>query len=113
MSATRNRVDVDGDADVIGGYRYQNIQTRYPACAEERWFVRSDHHPDKAVTVTNFLTKVVTYMYVCPVCQYEGLEAKPYETWPPPQGLELRPPYQDHLGRPSYESMCPEAAGPW
>ena len=42
----------------------------------------------------------------CPVCRSEELDAKPYETWPPPDGLTLTPPYEDHLGRPSYE-VCP------
>ena len=45
-------------------------------------------------------------MYECPVCSYPGLQSKPYELWPPPPDLELTPPYEDHLGRPSYE-VCP------
>jgi len=32
--------------------------------------------------------------------------AKPYETWPPLAGLAMSPPYEDFLGRPSYE-VCP------
>lgn len=31
---------------------------------------------------------------------------KPYETWPPPTGVVLTPPYEVQLGRPSYE-VCP------
>jgi hypothetical protein len=47
-------------------------------------------------------------MYECPVCQYEGLEVKPYQVWPPPDDVDLRPPYEDQLGAPSYEvcSSC-------
>ena len=45
-------------------------------------------------------------MYTCPVCEYRGLEAKPYDQWPPRPGVVLRPPYQDVLGPPSYE-VCP------
>lgn len=45
-------------------------------------------------------------MYECPVCQYVGLTVKPYEHWPPPPDMELSPPYEDLLGRPSYE-VCP------
>jgi len=44
--------------------------------------------------------------YRCPVCEESGLGVKPYETWPPPPGLVLRPPYEDLLGRASYE-VCP------
>jgi hypothetical protein len=42
----------------------------------------------------------------CPVCGEAGLRRKPYETWPPPPDLTLSPPYEDLLGRPSYE-VCP------
>jgi len=35
-----------------------------------------------------------------------GLTVKPYETWPPPDAVTLTPPYEDFLGRPSYE-VCP------
>lgn len=42
-------------------------------------------------------------MYECPVCEYAGLEAKPYATWPPPAELEIEPPYEAWLGTPSYE----------
>lgn len=45
-------------------------------------------------------------MYECPVCGSEELTAKPYETWPPPDGATLTPPYEDFLGMPSYE-VCP------
>lgn len=44
-------------------------------------------------------------MYECPVCHYPGLTAKPYEQWPPPE-IVLSPPYENVLGRPSYE-VCP------
>lgn len=44
--------------------------------------------------------------FVCPVCEYDGLTAKPYEIWPPPPGVVLLPPYADVLGSPSYE-ICP------
>jgi rubredoxin len=39
----------------------------------------------------------------CPVCGYDKLTAPPYENWPPPAGLAIRPPYEDFLGMPSYE----------
>jgi predicted RNA-binding Zn-ribbon protein involved in translation (DUF1610 family) len=45
-------------------------------------------------------------VFACPVCGAEELTAKPYETWPPPDGVALAPPYEDHLGPPSYE-VCP------
>jgi len=47
-------------------------------------------------------------MYECPVCGFVGLDEKPYDTWPPPSGVPIVPPYQDWLGRPSYEvcSLC-------
>lgn len=48
----------------------------------------------------------MTNMYQCPVCSHPGLTSKPYEIWPPPAGLELTPPYEDLLGRPSYQ-VCP------
>jgi hypothetical protein len=44
--------------------------------------------------------------YECPVCDYQGLRYKPYELWPPLDGVELQPPYEDLLGLPSYE-VCP------
>jgi hypothetical protein len=46
--------------------------------------------------------------FACPVCEYEGLEVKPYQVWPPPDDVVLRPPYEDQLGAPSYEvcSSC-------
>jgi hypothetical protein len=46
-------------------------------------------------------------MFTCPVCGYDRLTTKPYETWPPPDGVELTPPYEDLLGRASYE-VCPQ-----
>jgi hypothetical protein len=45
-------------------------------------------------------------VYECPVCGSEELTAKPYETWPPPQDGTITPPYEDYLGKPSYE-VCP------
>lgn len=42
-------------------------------------------------------------VFVCPVCNFEGLTVAPYETWPPPPDTALHPPYEDALGRPSYE----------
>ena len=44
--------------------------------------------------------------FTCPVCNYPHLEHAPYETWPPPAGVELAPPYEDVLGAPSY-AVCP------
>lgn len=44
--------------------------------------------------------------FTCPVCGAQELTAKPYETWPPPTAMSLSPPYEDLLGRPSYE-VCP------
>ena len=41
--------------------------------------------------------------YACPVCNWVGLEVKPYETWPPPEGVVLMPPYVDQLGQASYD----------
>ena len=45
-------------------------------------------------------------MFTCPVCGCDCLQSKPYEKWPPPEGLRLSPPYEDMLGTPSYE-VCP------
>jgi hypothetical protein len=45
-------------------------------------------------------------VYRCPVCDHLGLDFAPYERWPPPPGAQLVPPYEDTLGRPSYE-VCP------
>ena len=45
-------------------------------------------------------------MYECPVCKFVGLEVKPYAIWPPPDDLPITPPYEDWLGKPSYE-VCP------
>lgn len=43
----------------------------------------------------------------CPVCFAQALAVPPYETWPPPSDIEpLEPPYEDVLGRLSYE-VCP------
>jgi hypothetical protein len=42
-------------------------------------------------------------MFACPVCEHVGLDVKPYEIWPPPEGVDLRPPYWIQLGEPSYE----------
>ena len=45
-------------------------------------------------------------MFRCPVCHADELDSRPYETWPPPDGSVVTPPYEDFLGRPSYE-VCP------
>jgi hypothetical protein len=45
-------------------------------------------------------------VYECPICGSTELTVKPYETWPPPTGVQLTPPYATLLGRPSYE-VCP------
>lgn len=49
---------------------------------------------------------ILVGMYQCPVCGSQELTAEPYATWPPPEGISLRPPYEDLLGTPSYE-VCP------
>ena len=45
-------------------------------------------------------------MYECPVCGSAELTAKPYQHWPPNDGMALTPPYEDLLGPASYE-VCP------
>lgn len=45
-------------------------------------------------------------MYECPACGSAELTVRPYEQWPPLPETELSPPYEDLLGRPSYE-VCP------
>ena len=45
-------------------------------------------------------------MWECPVCRHVGLTQKPYERWPPQDMAQLVPPYENALGRPSYE-VCP------
>lgn len=41
--------------------------------------------------------------WACPVCFQPVLSTRPYATWPPEDLRALRPPYEDSLGRPSYE----------
>ncbi|MEM9518948.1 MAG: hypothetical protein AAGA37_06500 [Actinomycetota bacterium] len=48
----------------------------------------------------------MTKTYTCPACGYQDLQRSPFATWPPPPGVVLTIPYQDHLGSPSYET-CP------
>jgi hypothetical protein len=48
-------------------------------------------------------------LFQCPVCDELVLECAPYETWPPPDGLAIFPPYEDQLGMPSYE-VCSNCA---
>lgn len=45
-------------------------------------------------------------VYECPVCSHAGLGSAPYALWPPPDDVEISPPYEDFLGQPSYE-VCP------
>ena len=45
-------------------------------------------------------------MFTCPVCGSAELTTKPYEHWPVEDVEALTPPYEDVLGRPSYE-VCP------
>jgi len=45
-------------------------------------------------------------MVECPVCGSMELTVAPHETWPPPRDRALSPPYEDLLGKPSYE-VCP------
>lgn len=45
-------------------------------------------------------------VFTCPVCSYPHLASAPYATWPPPEDLQLTPPYENQLGTPSYE-VCP------
>ena len=47
--------------------------------------------------------------FACPVCGHRGLRSPPYATWPPPDAGSLAPPYEDHLGPPSYE-VCHRCA---
>ena len=42
----------------------------------------------------------------CPVCGSDELNYPPYEIWPPPVEVVPVPPYENQLGRPSYE-ICP------
>lgn len=42
----------------------------------------------------------------CPVCGANELAKPPYATWPPPDSVQLVPPYENTLGAPSYE-VCP------
>ncbi len=45
-------------------------------------------------------------LFKCPVCGVAKLRFPPYAQWPPPEGVELIPPYELQLGCPSYE-VCP------
>ena len=47
-------------------------------------------------------------MFQCPVCEFVGLRRPPYAIWPPPEGLQITPPYANWLGEPTYEvcRMC-------
>jgi hypothetical protein len=44
-----------------------------------------------------------TPLYACPVCGCESLEDKPYELWPPPDRVDLQPPYEVQLGAASHD----------
>jgi rubredoxin len=46
-------------------------------------------------------------LFKCPVCGYPALKSKPYDTWPPPEGIDFIPPYANQLGRASYDG-CPQ-----
>jgi hypothetical protein len=48
-------------------------------------------------------------VFECPVCRFVGLRYQPYAVWPPPEGMAITPPYEDWLGRPTYE-VCPMCA---
>lgn len=41
-------------------------------------------------------------LHVLPVCEEPTLTQKPHDQWPPPAEIEISPPYEDFLGRPSY-----------
>ena len=45
----------------------------------------------------------MSQLYACPCCHWVGLSTPPYATWPPPAGLTISPPYEDFLGKPTYE----------
>ncbi|GAB3831965.1 hypothetical protein HDA39_003028 [Kribbella italica] len=56
----------------------------------------------------------VAGLFECPVCGGNYLTVKPYETWPPPPELDMRPPYEEHLGRPWFDSCrCEKGRRPW
>ena len=59
--------------------------------------------------MTTFIGQAWSVAYRCPVCGFNGLTSKPYATWPPPPALALSPPYEDLLGRRSYE-VCPQCS---
>lgn len=40
------------------------------------------------------------------MCRSPELDYQQYQTWPPPPGLVLTPPYEDLLGQASYD-VCP------
>jgi hypothetical protein len=42
-------------------------------------------------------------MFTCPVCHADESTVAPYESWPPPHGAALTPPYEDALDTPSIE----------
>lgn len=48
-----------------------------------------------AMKVERDLDKRSTDRFSCPVCDAVELTAAPYEVWPPPEDVELRPPYED------------------
>jgi hypothetical protein len=47
-----------------------------------------------------------TPLWACPVCGCESLEDKPYELWPPPDGVDLQPPYAVQLGPASHDTCA-------
>jgi hypothetical protein len=53
------------------------------------------------------MQKSLQPLFMCPVCGYPRLKTKPYEKWPPPEGIVLSPPYSNQLGRASYD-VCPQ-----
>lgn len=52
------------------------------------------------------LALVQEQIWSCPACFGAVLQAKPYETWPPTDFANIKPPYEQALGKPSYE-VCP------
>lgn len=79
-----------------GVTRIQKHTCALPLCPTSTAALASKQQPSGTILI----------VWECPVCRHVGLTVKPYERWPPPAGQPLAPPYEDSLGKPSYE-VCP------
>lgn len=85
----------DDDPGTAASVSFEDYRRRWEASGRA-WFSQVQRDP----RITD------EPMYDCPVCTFP-LWTRPYETWPPPDGVQLDPPYERVLGKPSNEA-CPQ-----